>query len=38
MVDGLIGDHWDAVQPLDRSMRFYALLTGGRVRNDNGTF
>lgn len=38
VVDGKIGDHWDAVQPLDRFMRFYALMTGGRVRNDNGTF
>ena len=38
VVDGLIGDHWDAVQPLDLPMRLYALVTGGRVRNDNGTF
>ena len=38
VVDGQIGDHWDAVQPLDAFMRLYTLLTGGRVRNDNGTF
>ena len=38
VVDGLIGDHWDAVQPLDTFMRFYTFLTGGRTHNDNGTF
>ncbi|MEM7286205.1 MAG: nuclear transport factor 2 family protein [Actinomycetota bacterium] len=38
VVDGEIGDHWDALQPLDAFMRFYAFVTGGRVRNDNGTF
>ena len=38
VVDGQIGDHWDAVQPLDAFMRLYTLITGGRVRNDNGTF
>lgn len=38
IVDGLIGDHWDAVQPLDVFMRLYTALTGGRIRNNNGTF
>lgn len=38
VVDGQIGDHWDALQPLDAFMRFYGFLTGGRIRNDNGPF
>ena len=36
--DGDIVEHWDAIQPLDGFMRFYALLTGGRIRNINGVF
>ena len=36
--DGDIVEHWDAIQPLDGFMRFYALLTGGRIRNSNGVF
>ena len=38
VVDDKIGDHWDAVQPLDTFMRFYGFLTGGKIRNDNGPF
>ncbi len=38
VVDGQIVEHWDAVQPIDRFGRLYALLTGGRVRNSNGTY
>ena len=36
--DGKLVEHWDAVQPLDMFMRFYALLTGGAIRNTNGVF
>lgn len=36
--DGDIVEHWDAIQPLDFSMRLYALVTGGRIRNTNGVF
>lgn len=36
--EGDIVEHWDAVQPLDTFMRLYALLTGGRIRNNNGVF
>ena len=36
--DGAIVEHWDAIQPLDGFMRFYALLTAGRIRNNNGVF
>ena len=36
--DGKIVDHWDAIQPLDGFMRFYAWLTGGKIRNANGVF
>lgn len=36
--DGQIVEHWDAVQPLDLSMRFYNLMNGGSIRNGNGVF
>ena len=36
--NGQIVEHWDAIQSLDGFMRFYALLTGGKVRNSNGVF
>ncbi len=38
IVDGQVVEHWDAVQPLDGFMRFYALLNGGKIRNQNGVF
>lgn len=38
VVDGQIVEHWDAIQPLSASMRFLALLVGGRKRNENGVF
>ena len=38
VVDGEIVEHWDSVQPIDLFARFYVLLTGGRVRNDNGPY
>ena len=38
VVDGEIVEHWDSVQPIDRFGRLYALVSGGRVRNDNGTY
>lgn len=36
--NGHIVEHWDSIQALDGFMRFYALLTGGTVRNQNGVF
>ena len=36
--DGEIVEHWDSIQPIDLFGRFYALVSGGRVRNDNGTY
>ena len=36
--DGQIVEHWDAIQSMDGFMRFYALLTGGNIRNTNGVF
>ena len=38
VVDGDLVEHWDSVQPIDRFGRFYALMTGGRVRNTNGSY
>lgn len=36
--DGKIVEHWDAIQALDGFMRFYALISGGNIENDNGVF
>ena len=36
VVDGQILGHWDALQPLDLSMRVFSAINGGRVRNQNG--
>lgn len=33
-----IVEHWDAVQPIDFSMRLFGLLTGGKFRNANTFF
>lgn len=38
VVDGMIGDHWDAIQPLSTSMRLLALFVGGRKANTNTVF
>ncbi|QSX38232.1 nuclear transport factor 2 family protein [Shewanella sedimentimangrovi] len=38
IVDGQLVEHWDAVQGISFSMRLYALLSGGKVRNPNGVF
>ena len=38
VADGAIVEHWDSVQPIDLFGRIYALVTGGKVRNDNGTY
>ncbi len=38
VVDGKIVEHWDSIQPIDLFGRFYMLVSGGRVRNDNGTY
>lgn len=36
--NGEIVEHWDSLQPLDGFMRLYALMTGGKIRNENGVF
>ncbi len=36
--DGQIVEHWDAIQPIDLSMRLFVLLNGGAIRNGNGVF
>ncbi|GLQ30227.1 nuclear transport factor 2 family protein [Litoribrevibacter albus] len=36
--DGKIVEHWDSIQALDGFMRFYSLMNGGDIRNDNGVF
>ncbi|MCG8373826.1 MAG: nuclear transport factor 2 family protein [Balneolales bacterium] len=36
--DGLIVEHWDAIQPLDAFMRFYVWLNGGKILNANGVY
>jgi|GEM_PF-323057 len=38
VVDGEIREHWDAIQPLDGSMRFFTLMNGGKIRNTNSIF
>ncbi|MEM8708996.1 MAG: nuclear transport factor 2 family protein [Actinomycetota bacterium] len=38
IADGQIVEHWDAIQPIDRFGRIYALMVGGKVRNANGTY
>ncbi|UTW47944.1 nuclear transport factor 2 family protein [Bacterioplanoides sp. SCSIO 12839] len=36
--NGRIVEHWDSIQALDGFMRFYSLISGGDIRNDNGVF
>jgi len=36
--DGRIVEHWDSIQALDGFMRLYSLMSGGKIRNDNGVF
>ncbi len=38
VVDGEIVEHWDSIQPIDLFARFYVLVSGGKVRNANGTY
>lgn len=38
VADGEVVEHWDSIQPMDLFTRFYALVSGGRVRNENGTY
>ncbi|MEM9042033.1 MAG: nuclear transport factor 2 family protein [Actinomycetota bacterium] len=38
VVDDVIVEHWDSIQPLDLSMRLFVLVSGGRIRNGNGVF
>ncbi|REL30389.1 nuclear transport factor 2 family protein [Thalassotalea euphylliae] len=36
--NGRIVEHWDSIQALDGFMRFYSLISGGNIRNENGVF
>lgn len=36
--DGVITEHWDAVQPIHGQMRFYFWMVGGKFRNENTYF
>lgn len=36
--EGRIVEHWDSIQALDFSMRFYSLISGGDIANSNGVF
>lgn len=36
--NGRIVEHWDSIQALDGFMRFYSLISGGTIRNENGVF
>ena len=36
--DGKIVEHWDSIQALDTFMRFYSLVSGGNIQNNNGVF
>lgn len=36
--DGVLVEHWDAVEGLSFAMRLYRLLTGGQVKNSNSIF
>ncbi|MEM6295927.1 MAG: nuclear transport factor 2 family protein [Myxococcota bacterium] len=38
IADGAIVEHWDSIQPIDGFGRLYYLMTGGTVRNANGTY
>lgn len=33
-----IVEHWDSLQPINRFMRFFFWLTGGKKANNNGVF
>ena len=37
IADGQVVEHWDAIQPIDRFGRISVLMTGGTIRNANGT-
>lgn len=36
--DGKIVEHWDALQPMDSSMRWFTLFNGGKVKNSNSVY
>lgn len=38
VVDGKIVEHWDSMQPLNGSMRFFTWIGGGKIKNGNGVF
>ncbi|MEO0899676.1 MAG: nuclear transport factor 2 family protein [Bacteroidota bacterium] len=35
---GQIVEHWDSVEAIDKGMRFFVWMNGGKVRNANGVF
>ena len=35
---GKLAEHWDAIQPIDTFTRFFFLMVGGSVKNNNPTF
>lgn len=36
--DGVLAEHWDAIQPIDYFSRLLFLMIGGKVANSNPTF
>lgn len=36
--EGAIVEHWDAIQPINGAMRFYAWMVGGKIANENTLF
>lgn len=36
--NGRIVEHRDSIQALDGFMRFYSMISGGNIRNENGVF
>jgi len=36
--DGQIVEHWDSLQPMDKSSRFFVWMSGGKVRNNNSVY
>jgi predicted SnoaL-like aldol condensation-catalyzing enzyme len=36
--NGQLAEHWDAIQPIDLFTRFFFLIAGGQIANNNPTF
>ena len=36
--NGMIVEHWDALQPMNGFLRFFFWLVGGKIANRNGVF